>query len=295
MWPLPIFVIPSLLGFCFFAPGVFGSQSTLIIIAVFVAQIVASTVVWKGWKGTDEQLTGVQFELSTLQSIVDVSRDAIIGVTPDGVIMSWNRGARVIYGYTAKEALGSPVSMLFDHRRGQEASLLFEKVARGENVTQHELVHLKKGRTPIDVSLTICPILDGKTITGASVVARDITERKRAAGSLAQQAAAMKASMDGMAIIDHCGVCIYMNDAYAKIFGYTGAERLVGASWEMFFFSEELARIKEEIMPAVWRDGAWRGEALGLKINGGTFPLEISISSVDGGGLVQVVRDITER
>ena len=295
LWPLPILVIPSLLGFCFFAPALFGPQTTLIVIALFVAQIAASAAVWKGWKGTAEQLTGVQFELSSLQSIVDVSRDAIIGVTPDGVIMSWNRGARVIYGYTAKEALGSPVSMLFDHRRAQEAPLLFEKVARGENVTQHELVHLKKGRTPIDVSLTICPILEGKTITGASVVARDITERKRAAGSLAQQAAAMKASMDGMAIIDHCGVCIYLNDAYAKIFGYAGPERLIGASWEMFFFNEELARLKDHAMPAVWRDGSWRGEALGLKVNGGTFPLEISISSVDGGGLVQVVRDITER
>ena len=292
---LPILVIPALLGFCFFVSSLFGSSLTVIAILLSVAQIVASILVWKNWKGTDEQLTSVNFELSTLQSIVDVSRDAIIGVTPDGVIMSWNRGARVIYGYTAKEALGSPISMLYDHRRGQEATLLFEKVAGGENVTQHELVHLKKGRTPIDVSLTICPILDGKTITGASVVARDITERKRAAGSLAQQAAAMKASMDGMAIIDHTGVCIYLNDAYAKIFGYANPERLIGASWEMFFFSDELARLKEQIMPAVWRDGSWRGEALGLKVTGGTSPLEISISSVDGGGLVQVVRDITER
>ncbi|HKU72371.1 MAG TPA: diguanylate cyclase, partial [Pyrinomonadaceae bacterium] len=145
------------------------------------------------------------------------------------------------------------------------------------------------------VSLTICPIIEGKAITGASVVARDITERKRAAGSLAQQAAAMKASMDGMAIIDHLGVCIYLNDAYAKIFGYSDPERLIGASWEMFYFQEELNRLKEQIMPAVWRDGSWRGEAMGLKLSGGTFPLEISISSVDGGGLVQVVRDITER
>ncbi|HEU0253955.1 MAG TPA: diguanylate cyclase, partial [Pyrinomonadaceae bacterium] len=131
--------------------------------------------------------------------------------------------------------------------------------------------------------------------SGASVVARDITERKRAAGSLAQQAAAMKASMDGMAIIDHCGVCIYMNDAYAKIFGYAATDRLIGASWEMFYFDDELTRLKEQIMPAVWRDGSWRGEALGLRLNGSTFPLEISISSVDGGGLVQVVRDMTER
>ena len=293
LWPLPVFIIPGLLGLCFFAPALFGSK--LVIISLFATQIVASAAVWIGWKGTEEQLTGVKLELSTLQDIVDVSRDAIIGVTPEGVIMSWNRGARSIYGYTAKEALGSPISMLFDHRRGQEATQLFEKVARGETVNQYELVHLKKGPHPIDVSLTISPILDGKTITGASVVARDITERKRAAGSLAQQAAAMKASMDGMAIIDHCGVCTYLNDAYAKIFGYGEPERLIGASWEMFFFNEELARLKEQIMPAVWRDGSWRGEAYGLKVNGGSVPLEISISSVVGGGLVQVVRDITER
>jgi PAS domain S-box-containing protein len=262
LWPLPTFLIPV-------APALgFGSA---FVVALFVAQLIAIVVVWKSWKGTSEQLTGVRHELSSLQGIVDVSRDAIIGVTTDGVIMSWNRGARGIYGYTAKEALGAPLSMLFDHRRGQEATLLFEKVTSGENVTQHEMVHLKKGRTPIDVSLTICPIMDGKTITGASVVARDITERKRAAGSLAQQAAAMKASMDGMAIIDHCGVCIYLNDAYAKIFGYANPERLIGASWEMFYFEDELMRLKEQIMPAVWRDGSWRGEAMGLRLNGSTL------------------------
>jgi diguanylate cyclase (GGDEF)-like protein/PAS domain S-box-containing protein len=295
IWLLATVVIPSALGFCFIVSQLFGANLTGIILILFVAQIVVSTIVWKSWKGTQEQLAGVRHELSSLQGIVDVSRDAIIGVTPEGTIMSWNRGARGIYGYTSKEALGAPISMLFDHRRGQEATVLFDKVARGENVTQHEIIHLKKGRTPIDVSLTICPIVEDKAITGASVVARDITERKRAAGSLAQQAAAMKASLDGMAIFDHSGVCIYLNDAYAKIFGYTDPESLIGASWEMFYFEEELTRLKEKIMPAVWRDGSWRGEAMGLKLNGSTLPLEISISSVDGGGLVQVVRDITER
>jgi diguanylate cyclase (GGDEF)-like protein/PAS domain S-box-containing protein len=292
LWPLPTFVIPSALILCFIFPGLFGS---FLVALLFVAQILLSVIVWKSWKGTQQQLTGVTHELSSLQGIVDVSRDAIIGVTTEGVIMSWNRGARGIYGYTAKEALGAPLSILFDDRRGHEATLLFEKVTRGENVTQHEMVHFKKGRTPIDVSLTISPMMDGKATTGASVVARDITERKRAADSLAQQAAAMKASMDGIAIIDHTGVCIYLNDAYAKIFGHADPESLIGASWEMFYFDEELKRLKEQVMPAVWRDGSWRGEAMGLKHNGGTLPLEISISSVDGGGLVQVVRDITER
>src|SRR5829696_2666115 len=263
---LHTFVIPTALGFCFIVSALFGSNLTEIVVVLVVAQVIASIAVWKSWRGTHEQLAGVRHELSSLQGIVDVSRDAIIGVTTEGVIMSWNRGARGIYGYTSKEALGAPISMLFDHRRGQEATVLFDKVAGGENVTQHEMVHLKKGRTPIDVSLTICPIVEDKVITGASVVARDITERKRAAGSLAQQAAAMKASLDGMAIIDHCGACIYLNDAYAKIFGYTDPERVIGASWEMFYFEEELKRLKEQIMPAVWRDGSWRGEAMGLKL-----------------------------
>ena len=227
-------------------PGFDNAMS--LVILLFITQFIFSLVIWKKWKGTREKLASVHHELSSLQGIVDVSRDAIIGVTTDGVIMSWNRGARGIYGYTTKEALGSQISMLFDHRRGQEANGLFEKVARGENVTQHEMVHLKKGRTPIDVSLTICPIMDGKAITGASVVARDITERKRAAGSLAQQAAAMKASMDGMAIIDHHGMCSYLNDAYAKTFGYSNPERLIGASWEMFYFEDELKRLKEQII-----------------------------------------------
>ena len=295
LWPLPVFVIPFILGICYLAPSLFGSALIAFVVAFSILQIVMSGAVWMAWRSSHEQLTGVKLELSSLQGIVDVSRDAIIGITPDGVIMSWNRGARGIYGYTAKEALGSPLSMLFDHRKGLEASSLFAKISRGENVSQHEMVHLKKGQTTIDVSLTICPIMDGKTVTGASVVARDITERKRAAGTLAQQAAAMKASMDGMAIIDHGGTCVYLNDAYAKIFGYTNPTRLIGSSWEMFFFAEELSHLKEQIMPTVWREGSWRGEAIGRKVNGGTLPLEISISTVDGGGIVQVVRDITER
>src|ERR1041385_7558441 len=294
-WLLPGAIIPLAIVLSAMRPSLLGSSWNILFTVLVISELALTVILWKRWSRTSSQLDGVEGELSYLQRIVDVSRDAIIGVTPDGVIMSWNSGARAIYGYTTKEALGSQISMLFDNRKGQEAHLLFEKVMHGEIVSQHEITHLKKGRVPIDVSLTICPIMDRKRITGASVVARDITERKRAAGSLAQQAAAMKASMDGMAIVDHSGDCIYLNDAYARIFGYSDPQKLFGASWETFFFEEEQVRLREEIMPAVWRDGSWRGEAMGLKLNGSCIPLEISIFSVDGGGVVQVVCDITER
>ncbi|MGH9906450.1 MAG: sensor domain-containing diguanylate cyclase, partial [Pyrinomonadaceae bacterium] len=296
LWLLPFFMVLGALALCCIAPKRFGPYSTQIGLSLFFAEVLIAIVLWKTWNRAESQLEGIRKELSSLQSIVDVSRDAIIGVTTEGIIMSWNSGARSMYGYSAKEALGKNMSMLFDTQKIQEAASLLEKVAQWENVNQYETRHVGKGIRPFDVSLTICPTREGtQRITGASVVARDITEQKRAAESSARQAAAMKASMDGMAIIDHLGGCAYLNDAYAKIFGYVDPKKLIGAAWETFFLEDDANRLKGDVMPMVWRDGSWRGEAIGRRLNGGTLPLEISISSVAGGGLVQVVRDITER
>jgi diguanylate cyclase (GGDEF)-like protein/PAS domain S-box-containing protein len=296
LWLVPFFTGLILLTLGCLAPGWLGSYSTIVGLALFLAEATLSLVLWQSWNRAERQLIGTGKELSSLQSIVNVSRDGIIGITTEGIIMSWNSGARSMYGYSAGEALGAHMSILFDDRRTRDATTLLAKVAEGDNVNQYETGHLRKGRTPIEVSLTICPIRErSNQVTGASIVARDITEQKRASESLAQQAAAMTASMDGMAIIDHLGECVYLNDAYAKTFGYLDPKNLIGATWETFYFEDEFQRIKKEIMPIVWRDGSWRGEASGRSLSGGTLPLEISISSVAGGGLVHVVRDITER
>ena len=87
LWPLPTFVIPGALGLCFTVPDSFSSTLIALIILLCIAQVVISILVWKSWKGTQDQLTGVKHELSSLLGIVDVSRDAIIGVTTEGVIM----------------------------------------------------------------------------------------------------------------------------------------------------------------------------------------------------------------
>src|SRR5215216_6809215 len=83
LWPLPAFVIPIAVGFYFMVPELFGAIVTAFVLILFVAQIFASVAVWKNWKATQEQLAGVRHELSSLQGIVDVSRDAIIGVTTE--------------------------------------------------------------------------------------------------------------------------------------------------------------------------------------------------------------------
>jgi PAS domain S-box-containing protein len=115
-----------------------------------------------------------------LASIVESSNDAIIGNDIDGIINDWNKGAERLYGYTAQEMIGKPISLLVPQDRLHESAKIMETVQRGEAVKDYETVRLRKDGTPIEISLTVSPIRDiGGRIVGTSAIAREITERKR--------------------------------------------------------------------------------------------------------------------
>ena len=116
-----------------------------------------------------------------LADIVQSSDDAIISKALNGAITSWNPGAEKLFGYTAGEAVGKPILMLIPPDRHREEPEIMARIERGENVDHFETVRLRKDGERIDVSVTISPIRDGHgNIIGASKIARDITERKRA-------------------------------------------------------------------------------------------------------------------
>jgi PAS domain S-box-containing protein len=118
---------------------------------------------------------------SRLAAIVEGSDDAIISKTPDGVITSWNEGAERLYGYGPEEAIGQPITLLFpESRRGEERQIL-EEVLGGRSVDHHETERLRKDGSVVEVSLTVSPIREpGGKIIGASSIARNITEQRRA-------------------------------------------------------------------------------------------------------------------
>jgi PAS domain S-box-containing protein len=122
-----------------------------------------------------------------LAAIVDSSDDAIIGKTLEGHITSWNRGAERLYGYTAAEVLGQPITLLIPPDLPDELPAILERLRRGEHIEHYETQRLRKDGTRIEVSLTISPIRDSTgRIIGASKIARDITDRKRADAALRQ-------------------------------------------------------------------------------------------------------------
>jgi len=115
-----------------------------------------------------------------LAAIVESSDDAIFSETLDGTIVSWNSGAERIYGYAAHEMIGQPISALASRGYEEEMSSILERIRRGEKVNHYETKHRRKHGEIIDVSVTISPIAGRNgAITGASSVARDITELKR--------------------------------------------------------------------------------------------------------------------
>lgn len=123
--------------------------------------------------------------MSRLAAIVESSDDAIISKNLDGVIQTWNAAAERMFGYTAAEAIGKPVTMLMPPDRVDEESGILERIRRGERIDHEETVRKCKGGSLLDVSLTISPVKDGAgNVVAAAKIARDITHRKRMEAAL---------------------------------------------------------------------------------------------------------------
>jgi PAS domain S-box-containing protein len=125
-------------------------------------------------------------KLQLLASIFESSDDAVITKNLDGIITSWNQGAERIFGYSAEEAVGKPITILIPPERQDEEPAILARIRRGERIDHYETVRQRKHGSKIDISITVSPIRNvaGK-IVGASKIARDITERKRAEAQIA--------------------------------------------------------------------------------------------------------------
>jgi PAS domain S-box-containing protein len=116
-----------------------------------------------------------------LASIVESSDDAIASKDLKGTIITWNRGAERLFGYTSDEVVGKPITILIPPERQHEEPEILRRIQRGERIDHYETVRCRKDGTLLSISLTVSPMLNAQgRIVGASKIARDITERKQA-------------------------------------------------------------------------------------------------------------------
>jgi len=245
-------------------------------------------------------------DLRRLASIIACSDDAIVGKTMEGIITSWNAGAERIFGYTPKEAVGQPVTMLVPADRPNEVPRMLECLKRGETVEHFETVRVRKDGKAVQIEVTVSPIRDAlERIVGASTIGRDISVRKAAEKHLVQMEARyrglLEAAPDAMVVVNQAGEIVLLNLQAEKQFGYRRDE-LIGQLVKNIIpegFAERLiADALRSVEDALAQQIGTGIELNGRRKDGSEFPIEIMLSPLDGmdGILVTAaVRDITER
>jgi PAS domain S-box-containing protein len=187
--------------------------------------LVKSEGKWKSYESIKRKLD--EERIRNLANIVESSSDAIGTISLAGVITSWNRGAEQVYGYSTKDALGKPVSILAPLDLRDETYQLSDRVKKGEKIRNFETIRQRKDGKLIYVSFTLSPVFDnhGK-LTAVSFISRDISERIRAEEKIRKFANIVESSNDGIGIISLDGIVTGWNKGAEQVYGYSTEEAI---------------------------------------------------------------------
>jgi PAS domain S-box-containing protein len=200
-----------------------------------------------------------------LAAIVESSDDAIVSKDLNGVITSWNAGAQRIFGYTAEEAVGKPITLIIPPDLQDEEKEILKRLRAGQRIEHFETVRVSKSGEKLDISLTVSPVRNSRgTIIGASKVARDITERKRVEEALREQASVLDLAQ--VLVRDMDSRIVLWTHGAEKLYGIPAREAVGHVSHDLFRteFTEPLLQIEKTLMET----GAWEGELVHHKRDG---------------------------
>ena len=176
------------------------------------------------------------FGAALLASILRCSDDAIAGLSPDGVIETWNGGAELLYGYRAEEALGQTIAIL--EPSDQRATTEHVDSARARGTVRFETTHIRRDDTTVDVEVTIAPVRRGGSVAGLAYLARDVSERRRAERELERLGQAAEHAHEAIISIDLDGRVCHWNPGAQHLFGWSEAES-VGRTIDQLAVSSE--------------------------------------------------------
>ncbi|MFC7156216.1 PAS domain S-box protein [Halomarina halobia] len=228
------------------------------------------------------------------ETIFEHANDAILIFDPErNEYEECNPQACDLLGYSRDELLDLTPSDVHVDELSQFGAFIDEVLAEGAGWTD-ELCCYTSGEEvlPTEISASRIEIDDRPHVLA---LVRDVSERRRHEREIRQRSAAMETATDGMAILDEDETYVYVNEAHAEIYGYDDPGDLVGETWQRLYDEAEIERLASDVLPTVRREGRWRGEAVGRRRDGSTFPQELTLTELDHGVLVYAVRDITER
>lgn len=238
-------------------------------------------------------------ELNELAAIVESSQDAITRADLNGVLTNWNDAARKIYGYTAEEMIGQPVSVFAPPDRKDEPKQLVERLNRGEVIEPFETIRIRKDGKRLMMSLAISGIRDDRgELVALSAISRDVTEQHRLKKRFQ---AAVESAPYGLLIASSDGRIQMVNPRLATMFGHD-REELTGSSLERLipdrFHDNHRQMLADFFTSPETRRMASGREVFALHKSGREFPVEITLTKIEtaeGVNVLGSIVDITER
>lgn len=237
---------------------------------------------------------------SHLAAIVESSEDAIASKDLNGTITSWNKSAERLFGYTAEEIIGQPVTTIIPPELHDDEPRILSKVRAGERLEHFETVRMHKNGRRLIVSLTVSPIKDDKgKVVGAAKIVREITQKRKLEEDALRLAAIVESSDDAIASKDLNGIVTTWNHSAEKLFGYK-AEEIIGKPITLII-PPELQQDENVILDKIRRgEKIEHFETIRVHKNGQRIDVSLTISPMkdDYGkviGAAKIVRDITEK
>jgi PAS domain S-box-containing protein len=222
-------------------------------------------------------------ELERYAAIVESSDDAIIAKTLDGVVTNWNTGAERMFGYSALEMVGNSIEKLIPPDRRQEESDILGHIRDGHHVRHFETERIRKDGSTVDISVSVSPLCDRHgNIFGASKIARDITERKKAEQDLAdslREVQRMETAVNEhalVAITDTHGTITFVNDTFCRVSKFS-REELVGQNHRIINSGYHSREFFRELWLTISKGRIWKGEVKNRAKDGSYYWVETTI------------------
>ena len=216
------------------------------------------------------------------EAIIRSTDVAVVGQSLDGIITSWNPGAERMFGFSASEIIGQPITQLLPADKRGEESVILEKLRRGEGVGHFETLRTCKDGRTITVSVTTSPIRDSfGVLVGASNIARNITEQKATTRRLQLLASVFTNTSEGILILDRYGRIVEANAAFTQIAGYSKDE-VAGNDPSMFRSSRQSPEVFKSLRTSLVRRGEWKGELWSRRKDGEAYSAWLTVTKVQG-------------
>ncbi|MBV8400370.1 MAG: PAS domain S-box protein [Acetobacteraceae bacterium] len=241
-----------------------------------------------------------------LAAIADSTDDAIVGKDLNGIVMSWNRAAEVMFGYRAEEIIGRSITLIIPADRIDEEDTILARLRQGERISHFETERRRQDGRIIPVSLTISPIRDETgRIIGVAKIARDLSEWRQSQKELRRREGLLRSILDtvpdALIVIDTQGIIRSFSTAAERLFGYS-REEAEGRNVCLLMpspYREEHDRYVARYLATGERRIIGVGRiVVGQRKDGSTFPIELAVGEVDANNgrlFTGFIRDLTER